>query len=60
MFEINILNYFVGALGIIGSGALLFAATSFIGQTLLAPAGIGKIQNLKITLPCKHQLLFQA
>lgn len=33
----------VGALGIIGGGALAFFATAFAGQALLAPAGIGAI-----------------
>ena len=35
----------VGSLGIIGGGALLFAGTSFIGQGLIAPAGIGALGN---------------
>ena len=40
---INIFNCQVGALGIIGGGALALVATSFAGQALLAPAGIGAI-----------------
>ena len=38
----------MGSLGIIGGGALLFAASGLVGQAFIAPAigGIGKLTNI--------------
>ena len=39
----NTIFNLVGSLGLIGGGALAFAATALIGQSFIAPAGFGAL-----------------